>query len=109
MTGLQDKEVPISNASETTGRRQPEQNGNSHDLGAPQRELMDEQALLAQDAETMVSRVDRWNPYADSGPVPLRYSWTGRPRFAAPGIMEDRLPLNPDIPEHLLKMTWECG
>ena len=35
--------------------------------------------------------------------VPLRYSWTGRPRFAAPGIMEDRLPLNADIPEHLVE------
>ena len=66
VSGSQDQEVLISNAPETMGRRQPEQNGNSHDSGASQRELTDEQARSAQDAETMVSKVDRWNPYADS-------------------------------------------
>ena len=36
-------------------------------------------------------------------PVQQKYSWTGRSQYAAPGVMEDRLPLNPTIQEFFVE------
>ena len=36
-------------------------------------------------------------------PVQQKYSWTGRSQYAAPGVMEDRLPLNPAIQEYFVE------
>ena len=47
-------------------------------------------------------RMER-NAHHFNEPVPQKYSWTGRSKYAAPGVMEDRLPLNPSIPEHMVE------
>ena len=44
-----------------------------------------------------------WNPYASSDVRPQKYSWIGRSQYAAKGVMEDRLPLQPSIPENLVE------
>ena len=43
----------------------------------------------------------RLNPY--NKPAPYRYSWTGRPQYSAPGLIEGCLPLTPSIPEHFVE------
>ena len=41
----------------------------------------------------------KWSTFDYSEPAPQKYLWTGRSSYAAPGVMTDRLPLNPSIPE----------
>ena len=46
---------------------------------------------------------EKWSTFDYSEPAPQKYSWTGRSRYAAPGVMTDRLPLNPAIPELIVE------
>ena len=41
----------------------------------------------------------KWSTFNYSEPAPQKYSWTGRSRYAAPGVMANRLLLNPSKPE----------
>ena len=48
-------------------------------------------------------RTERWNACPFPDPAPQKYSWTGRSQYAAKGVMDDRLPLHPSIPENFVE------
>ena len=62
-----------------------------------------EQSLAAPSRSNSPCRISKWNEFAYNEPVPQKYSWTGRSKYAAAVVMVNRLPLHPSIGEQFVQ------